>query len=68
MNFSVTVYRAKTRHTDGDLVFLGSCARAMIPCRAVQTVVFDLCHDVRLARVARPQRRSQGHRDPRPAP
>jgi hypothetical protein len=27
----IALYRAKTRHTDGDLVFLGSCARAMIP-------------------------------------
>jgi hypothetical protein len=37
------------------------------PC-AVPIAVCDLCHDVRLAQVARPQRRRQGHRDSGPAP
>jgi hypothetical protein len=41
---------------------------AMIMCRAVSTAVSDLCHGVRLAQAARPRRRSQGHRDPHPAP
>jgi hypothetical protein len=41
---------------------------AMIMCRAVSTAVSDLCHGVRLAQAARPPRRSQGHRDPHPAP
>jgi hypothetical protein len=40
----------------------------MIMCRAVSTAVSDLCHGVRLAQAARPRRRSQGHRDPHPAP
>jgi hypothetical protein len=29
--------------------FLGACDRNMIPCRAAQTTVFELCHGVRLA-------------------
>jgi hypothetical protein len=40
----------------------------MIVSCAVPTAVSDLCHGVRLARVARPQHRRQGHRDSDPAP
>jgi hypothetical protein len=40
----------------------------MIVSRAVPTAVSDLCHGLRLAQVARPQHRRQGHRDSDPAP
>ena len=40
----------------------------MIVSCAVPTAVSDLCHGVRLAWVARPQHRRQGHRDSDPAP
>src|SRR2546421_1179544 len=40
----------------------------MITNRAVPTAVSDLLRGVRLVEVARPQRRSQGRGDPRPAP
>jgi hypothetical protein len=43
---SLTLYRAKTRHQCGELVFVASCDHDMITGRAVSAAVSDLCHSV----------------------